>query len=97
MVYVNLFNNQWTTNFRFWNSGTWTYRVRLWSIATYEPAPDLITPSLEARYPLLAAATDGRADHFQDVQVETIDGAGHWAHHDQLDTFLNLTRTFLAD
>ncbi|MBT5753426.1 MAG: alpha/beta hydrolase [Acidimicrobiaceae bacterium] len=42
-------------------------------------------------------ATDGRADHFQDVQVETIDGAGHWAHHDQLDTFLNLTRTFLAD
>ena len=25
-VYVNLFNNQWTTNFRFWNQGTWTSR-----------------------------------------------------------------------
>ena len=42
-------------------------------------------------------ATDGRTDHFQDVQVETIDGADHWAHHDQLDTFLYLTRSFLAD
>ena len=31
-VYVNLFNNQWTTNFRLWNEGTWTSRVRLWSL-----------------------------------------------------------------
>ena len=23
-VFVNLFNNQWTTNFRLWNEGTWT-------------------------------------------------------------------------
>ena len=29
--------------------------------------------------------------------MANIDGAGHWAHHDQLDEFLNLTRTFLAD
>ena len=28
-VFVNLFNNQWTTNFRLWNAGTWTSRVRL--------------------------------------------------------------------
>jgi pimeloyl-ACP methyl ester carboxylesterase len=28
--------------------------------------------------------------------VANIDGAGHWSHHDQLDTFLDLTRTFLA-
>ena len=27
-VFVNLFNNQWSTNFRFWNGGTWTARVR---------------------------------------------------------------------
>jgi hypothetical protein len=58
-IYLNLFNNQWTTNFRFWNGGTWSYRVRLWSIAAYDPAQDLITPSLEARYPLLAAVADG--------------------------------------
>ena len=32
LVYVNLFNNQWTTNFRLWNEGTWTSRVRLWAV-----------------------------------------------------------------
>jgi hypothetical protein len=58
VAYVNLFNNQWSTNFRLWNSGTWTSRVRLWAIGHYAAEPDLITPSLEARYPLLAATTD---------------------------------------
>ena len=29
VAYVNLFNNQWDTNFRLWNQGTWTSRVRL--------------------------------------------------------------------
>ena len=41
-------------------------------------------------------ATDGRADHFQNAQVVNIDGAGHWAHHDQLDEFVTITRSFLA-
>jgi hypothetical protein len=91
IVYVNLFNNQWNTNFRLWNSGTWTSRVRLWPIgargegvpplrragilpagekqgqdalATEEQGQDalataLITPALEARYPLQAARADG--------------------------------------
>ena len=59
VAYVNLFNNQWDTNFRLWNSGTWTSRVRLWAIGHYAAEPALITPSLEARYPLLAAAADG--------------------------------------
>jgi hypothetical protein len=54
-VYVNLFNNQWTTNFRLWNSGTWTSRVRLWAFDRFEPEPALVTPSLEARFPLQAA------------------------------------------
>jgi hypothetical protein len=58
-AFVNLFNNQWTTNFRFWNSGTWTVRVRLWAINRYEADAALITPSLEARSPLLAVAADG--------------------------------------
>jgi hypothetical protein len=98
VVFVNLFNNQWTTNFRLWNEGTWTMRVRLWAIARgegilpsnhrqdadatekrgHELAPaqagdardtqgrdglatSLITPALEARYPLLAAAANGKA------------------------------------
>jgi alpha-mannosidase len=59
VVFVNLFNNQWTTNFRLWNEGTWTTRVRLWAFDRYEAQSSLITPSLEARYPLLAAAVDG--------------------------------------
>ena len=59
-VFINLFNNQWTTNFRLWNEGTWTMRVRLWAFDRYDAQPALITPSLEARYPLLAAAVDGK-------------------------------------
>ena len=39
---------------------------------------------------------DGRADHFQDVQVANIENAGHWVHHDQLQEFLALVRNFLA-
>jgi alpha-mannosidase len=54
-VYVNLFNNQWTTNFRFWNEGTWSSRVRLWPVEQYEPATDLVARSEQARIPLLAA------------------------------------------
>jgi hypothetical protein len=59
VAYVNLFNNQWSTNFRLWNRGTWTSRVRLWAIQHYAAEPALITPSLEARNPLLAAVSDG--------------------------------------
>jgi alpha-mannosidase len=61
VVFINLFNNQWTTNFRLWNEGTWTARVRLWAFDRFDAQAGLITPSLEARYPLLAAAADGRA------------------------------------
>jgi hypothetical protein len=58
-VYVNLYNNQWTTNFRLWNGGTWTSRVRLWAFARYDPEAALVTPSLEARYPLVAGFATG--------------------------------------
>jgi hypothetical protein len=59
VAYVNLFNNQWNTNFRLWNRGTWTSRVRLWAIQRYAAEPSIITPALEARYPLLAGMGDG--------------------------------------
>ena len=32
LVFVNLFNNQWSTNFAQWVGGSWTSRVRLWPI-----------------------------------------------------------------
>jgi len=67
-VYVNLFNNQWTTNFRLWNEGTWTSRVRVWPIERDEPAESLITPSLEARCPLQAAWADGPAGRLPALQ-----------------------------
>jgi pimeloyl-ACP methyl ester carboxylesterase len=38
---------------------------------------------------------DGRADHFRDAKVVTIENAGHWVHHDRLDEFLDLVREFL--
>ena len=60
-VFVNLFNNQWTTNFRFWNEGTWTSRIRIWMFDRYDPWTSLIKPSLEARFPLQAAVVDGPA------------------------------------
>jgi alpha-mannosidase len=58
-VYVNLYNNQWTTNFRMWNGGTWSFRVRLWAVERAEAEGAVFTPSLEARVPLLAAAAEG--------------------------------------
>ncbi len=39
----------------------------------------------------------GEADHFQDVSCVTIENAGHWVHHDQLDEVLKLAKSFLAD
>ena len=59
VVYVQLFNNQWTTNFRFWNEGTWTARVRLWAFDRYDGVEALVQPSLETRYPLRTTTMDG--------------------------------------
>ncbi len=40
---------------------------------------------------------DGRAGHFPDARLVTIEGAGHWVHHDRLDEFLGHVRNFLAE
>jgi hypothetical protein len=60
VIYLNLYNNQWNTNFRYWYPGTWSSRVRLWTFDAATP-PDAIiaTPALEARNPLLAAPASG--------------------------------------
>ncbi len=60
-VFVNLFNNLWGTNFAQWNGGSWTSRVRLWSIRAYRPFAALARPSLEARSPLRGVVSDGPA------------------------------------
>jgi alpha-mannosidase len=61
VAFVNLFNNHWTTNFRFWNEGTWMSRIRLWAVDRHTTEAGLIAPSLEARHPLLAALVEGQA------------------------------------
>ena len=38
---------------------------------------------------------DGRARHFPNAQIVRIAGAGHWVHHDKLDTFMALIEPFL--
>ena len=40
-------------------------------------------------------AEDGRAEIFQNAQVQTVENAGHWVHHDQLDKFLGMLHDFL--
>jgi alpha-mannosidase len=55
-VYVNLFNNQWNTNFRSFWQGDLTVRARLWTIDRYAPEKNLTTPLTETLTPLLAGA-----------------------------------------
>src|SRR6218665_277319 len=52
-VYLNLFNNKWNINFQSFWGGNLTSRVRLWAIDKFSNEA-LITPSLEARMPLLS-------------------------------------------
>ncbi len=40
-------------------------------------------------------SVDGRARHLQNATVVSIDGAGHWVHHDQFETFYKLASEFI--
>ncbi|MFH1921146.1 MAG: hypothetical protein ABIP48_14855 [Planctomycetota bacterium] len=61
VVFVNLFNNVWGTNFQQWVGGSWESRIRIWSVEGKGIEADLITPSWEARSPFQAAFFDGPA------------------------------------
>jgi hypothetical protein len=61
-VFVNLYNNEWNTNFPEWIDGTWSSRVRIW------PTADLTVPSWEARLPLLVATAAGPAGKLPSTQ-----------------------------
>lgn len=39
---------------------------------------------------------DGNAGYFRDHQIHTFEGAGHWLHHDQPDTFVEVVSAFLS-
>jgi pimeloyl-ACP methyl ester carboxylesterase len=40
---------------------------------------------------------DGRARHFRNAEVITVEKAGHWVHHDRFDEFKALVKNFLRD
>jgi alpha-mannosidase len=61
-VFVNLFNNVYSTNFAQWIEGSWSSRVRLWSVeANRSPDESLVTTSWEARTECLAATSHASA------------------------------------
>jgi pimeloyl-ACP methyl ester carboxylesterase len=47
------------------------------------------------RYP--DPESDGRAQVIKNHRLIKVPNAGHWAHHDQLETFLEETKKFLAE
>jgi len=67
-VFVNLFNTIWGTNFQQWIAGSWTSRVRIWSVAGKGAEADLITPAWETRTPCPTAVFDGPAGKLPPTQ-----------------------------
>jgi hypothetical protein len=69
-AFVNLYNNEWNTNFPEWQGGSWVSRVRLWLTGKNSGiAQDLTVPAWEARLPLLAAAAVGRPGKLPKTQA----------------------------
>jgi len=58
-VFVNLYNNQWSTNFTEWVDGSWSAKLYVWSVAGYTNESAVLTPSMELRVPLQAAPSWG--------------------------------------
>ena len=61
VVFVNVYNNLFGTNFQQWCTGSWSSRIRIWSFDKYDPAASLITPAREARVGLEAGSATGAA------------------------------------
>lgn len=58
-VFVNLYNNLWSTNFTEWIEGSWSARIDLWFTDDFNNEKSIITPSEESRSPLLSALVNG--------------------------------------
>lgn len=68
MFFVNLFNNQWGTNFTEWIEGGLSAQIYLWSISSYENEKSLITPTEETRVPLMGVYWDGKAGNLPSLK-----------------------------
>lgn len=58
-VFINLYNNLWSTNFTEWIEGSWSVRMELWFTSDFDNEKSIITPSEESRAPLLSAMVSG--------------------------------------
>lgn len=67
-VFVNLFNNQWGTNFTEWIEGGLSAKIYVWSIASYDSEKSLITPTEETRVPLMGVYWDGKAGNLPSMK-----------------------------
>src|SRR6218665_1878140 len=59
IIFVNLYNNMWNTNFRLWQEGSWSERVRIWQ-SPKEINQSLAVKSWEARLPLMAVRAENK-------------------------------------
>ena len=58
-VFVNLYNNLWSTNFTEWIEGSWSARIDLWFTDDFNNEKSIITPAEESRSRLLSVLVDG--------------------------------------
>ncbi len=58
VAYVNLFNNQWNTNFPYWIGDSISSRVRIWPVASLA-AENLVIPATAFRNPVLVHVAEG--------------------------------------
>ncbi|MEZ2336346.1 hypothetical protein AB6735_11970 [Mucilaginibacter sp. RCC_168] len=69
VIYLNLYNNQWNTNYRYWYPGTWSSKVRISTFTKNSTVESrLVTPALEATTPLLVGEADGNAGNLPTEQ-----------------------------
>ncbi|MGO3163995.1 MAG: hypothetical protein ACTIJ2_12265 [Sphingobacteriaceae bacterium] len=59
-VFVNLYNNLWSTNFTEWIEGSWSARIDLWFTEDFNNEKSIITPSEESRSPLRSASVNNK-------------------------------------
>lgn len=67
-VFVNLFNNQWGTNFTEWIEGSFSSKMYIWNFNNYDSEKSFITPSEETRVPLECVYYDGEAGEHPTTQ-----------------------------
>ena len=58
IVYVNLYNNQWGTNFTEWIEGSFSSKMYIWSYSDYDSEESFITPSEETRVLLMGGYSE---------------------------------------